>query len=40
MIIKNATLITASETFPADILVDGEKISQIGQTINAAGCMK
>jgi len=29
-IIKNGTLITASETFKADILVEGEKISQIG----------
>jgi dihydropyrimidinase len=29
-IIKNGTLITASETFPADILVEDEKISLVG----------
>jgi len=29
-IIKNGTLITASERFKADILIEGEKISQIG----------
>ncbi len=33
MLIKNATLITASESFMADILVEGEKISQIGQNL-------
>jgi len=30
ILIKNGTLITASETFKADILVEGEKISLIG----------
>ncbi len=30
ILIKGGTLITASETFAADILVEGEKISQIG----------
>jgi dihydropyrimidinase len=34
MIIKSGTLITASETFQADILVDGEKIIQIGANLN------
>src|SRR5512140_1778375 len=29
-IIKNGTLITASETFIADILIEGEKIHEIG----------
>jgi dihydropyrimidinase len=29
MLIKNGTLITAAETFKADILIEGEKISQI-----------
>jgi dihydropyrimidinase len=49
MLIKNGTLITASETFKADILIEGEKISQIlasdsevsrlwsGDTIDATG---
>jgi dihydropyrimidinase len=46
-LIKNGTLITASETFEADILIDGETISLIGknlqhpnaEVINAAGKM-
>ena len=33
-IIKNGTLITASETFKADILIEGEQISLIGQALN------
>jgi dihydropyrimidinase len=36
MLIKNATLITASETFQADLLIEGEKIAQIGQNIDAS----
>jgi dihydropyrimidinase len=32
-LIKNGTLVTASETFQADILVDYEKIVQIGQAL-------
>ena len=30
-LIKNGTLVTASETFQADILIDGERIKSIGQ---------
>src|SRR5215216_3707122 len=45
ILLKNGTLITASETFEADILLEGEKISLIGkdlhhpnaQVIEAAG---
>ena len=33
-LIKNGKLITASETFKADILIEGEKISQIGQDLS------
>lgn len=33
-IIKNGTLITASETFKADILIEGEQISLIGQDLS------
>jgi dihydropyrimidinase len=33
-LIKKGTLITASETFQADILIDGETISQIGENIH------
>jgi dihydropyrimidinase len=33
MIIKSGTLVTAAETFEADILIDGEKIAQIGVNI-------
>jgi dihydropyrimidinase len=35
MLIKNGTLITASETFQADILVEDETISRIGQDLEA-----
>lgn len=37
MLIKHATLITAAETFPADILIDGETITEIGANLNAPG---
>ena len=33
-LIKNGTLVTASETYHADILIDGEKISSIGENLN------
>src|SRR5687768_13874882 len=33
-LIKNGTLITASETFEADILVEGETIAQIGKDLH------
>ncbi len=32
-LIKNGTLITATETFEADILIEGEKISLIGKDL-------
>lgn len=35
-LIQNATLITASETFQADLLIEGEKIALIGQNLPAA----
>jgi dihydropyrimidinase len=37
LLIKNGTLITASATFPADILVEGEKIAQVGTKLDAPG---
>jgi dihydropyrimidinase len=36
-LIKNATLITASETFEADILIEGGQIAQIGKNLQASG---
>jgi dihydropyrimidinase len=33
-LIKNGTLVTVSETFQSDILIDGEKIIQIGKDIH------
>ncbi len=36
-IIKNGTLLTAAETFEADILIEGEQISRIGKGLEAAG---
>jgi len=35
MLIKNPTLITASETFQADIRVEGERIVEIGRNLDA-----
>ena len=35
-LIKGGTLVTAEKTFSADILVEDEKISQIGQNLQAA----
>src|SRR5574341_1204259 len=32
-LIKNGTLITVSETFESDILIDGETIAQIGKNL-------
>ena len=37
LIIKSGTLITASETFRADILIEGEQISEIGQDLHREG---
>jgi dihydropyrimidinase len=37
LLIKNGTLVTAAETFPADILVEGEQISRIGVALEAPG---
>jgi dihydropyrimidinase len=34
-LIKNGTLLTASETFEADILIEGEQISRIGKSLDA-----
>ena len=36
-LIKDGMLVTAEESFSADILVEGEKISQIGQNLQVAG---
>jgi len=38
-IIKGGTIITASETYPADILVSGEKIVLIGKDLNTNDCI-
>ncbi|MGE5249916.1 MAG: dihydropyrimidinase [Bacteroidota bacterium] len=36
-LIRSGTLVTASDTFAADILIEGEKIAQIGTGLNAGG---
>jgi dihydropyrimidinase len=36
-IIKSGTLVTASETFNADILIDGEVISSVAENIQLPG---
>ena len=35
LLIKNGTLITSSESYQADILVDDEKVSQLGRDLSA-----
>jgi dihydropyrimidinase len=37
LLIKYGTLVTASDTFSADILIEGEKIAMIGQDLSAPG---
>jgi len=37
LLIKSGTLITASETFTADLLIEEEKITAIGHTLDAPG---
>jgi dihydropyrimidinase len=37
LIVKNGTLITASETFRADILIEGERIKVVGEELDPAG---
>jgi dihydropyrimidinase len=37
ILIKNGTLVTASNTFHADVLIDGERITQIGENLPAEG---
>ena len=39
-LIKGGTLVTAEKTFPADILVEDEKISQIGQNLQSGDAKK
>ena len=36
-IIKNGTIVTATDTFKADVLIDHEVISQIGENLSAPG---
>lgn len=37
VLIKSGTLVTSAETFPADLLIEGEKIAAIGKDIQAPG---
>jgi len=36
-LIKNGTIVTAGDTYPADILIEGEQIVQIGSNLKADG---
>lgn len=38
ILIRNGTIITASETFRADLLIQGEKITAIGEKLGCEGC--
>ena len=40
ILIKNGTLVTASETFKADLLIEGESISRIGQDLELGSAQK
>jgi len=37
LVIKSGTIITSSETFEGDILIEGEKIKSVGNRIDATG---
>ena len=37
MLIKNAILVTASESFPGDLLIEGETIARVGRNLDAPG---
>src|SRR5438270_1128607 len=39
-LISNGTIVTAGDTYPADVLIDGEKVAQIGQSLNADGAQR
>src|SRR5213083_3458623 len=39
-LITGGTIVTAADTYRGDILVDGEKVAQIGKTIRAPGAKK
>ena len=36
-LITNGTIVTADASYPADVLIDGETIAQIGPDLAAAG---
>ena len=36
-LIKNGTIITASDTIPADVIIDGERVALLGQNLPAEG---
>src|SRR5438132_11879638 len=39
-LITGGTIVTAADTYKADVLIDGEKVAQIGRTLNASGAKK
>ncbi len=40
ILIKGGMLVTAEESFPAGILIEGERILQIGQDLQVAGSQR
>src|SRR5690348_14109409 len=39
-LITGGTIVTAADTYKGDVLIDGEKIAQIGKTLKAAGAKR
>ena len=39
-LITGGTIVTAADTYKADVLVDGEKVAQIGKTLRAPGAKR
>src|SRR5436190_4773227 len=39
-LITGGTVVTAADTYKADVLIDGEKVAQVGKGVKAAGAKK
>ena len=39
-LITNGTIVTAADTYKADVLIDGEKVAMIGKALKVAGAKR
>ncbi|TME28179.1 MAG: dihydropyrimidinase, partial [Chloroflexi bacterium] len=39
-LITSGTIVTAADTYKADVLVDGEKVAMIGKSLKVAGAKR